>query len=208
MRLFRPSVIARWLYHDAIFRIRTTEKLLYLTFDDGPDPESTDDLLDILYKYNIKALFFCDGRAAEKYPDLINRIKKAGHLIGNHGYMHLNGWLTSLKRYVADVIKASHYTSSGFFRPPYGRLRFNQYRELKKRYKIVLWDIMIYDFDTSFGRNKSLRILKKKLRPGSVIVMHDTGKSYASEIIEEFILFAMDKGFRFDNLILFNSSPV
>jgi peptidoglycan/xylan/chitin deacetylase (PgdA/CDA1 family) len=97
MRLFRPCFIAGWLYPEAIFRIRTTEKLLCLTFDDGPDPGSTPQLLDILDKYNIKSLFFCDGRAAEKYPDLIKRMISRGHIIGNHGYSHLDGWRTSLK---------------------------------------------------------------------------------------------------------------
>ncbi|MCX6255166.1 MAG: polysaccharide deacetylase family protein [Bacteroidia bacterium] len=207
MRLFRPSLIAGWLYPEAIFRISTTEKVLCLTFDDGPDPDSTPQLLDILDKYDIKALFFCNGRAAEKYPGLIKRIISKGHLIGNHGYNHLNGWVTSRESYVADVANAAPYTSSSLFRPPYGHLRFNQYKKLGETYKIVFWDIMPYDFDSRLSSKKSLLILKKKIRPGSVIVLHDNTKNKSTEFIEDFILFTRNEGYRFDNSVVFGSSP-
>jgi len=198
MRLFRPGFFACWLYPEAIFRIKTTEKLLCLTFDDGPNPDSTPQILDILDLYNIKAMFFCDGRAAEKYPDLINQITTHGHVIGNHGYNHLNGWETSTENYIADIEKAAANTSGSLFRPPYGRLRFGQYRKLKKRYKIVFWDLMPYDFDASFGSENSLMILKSKIRPGSVIVLHDKTNSAAIKILEEFLAFAVGEGYRFE----------
>ena len=202
MRLFRLCFISGWIYPDAIFRNRTTEKLLYLTFDDGPDPDSTSQLLDLLKKYNIKALFFCDGRAAENYPDLIDKIKSDGHLIGNHGYDHLNGWKTPLNDYITDAEKAALYTSSSLFRPPFGRLRLDQYRKLNETYKIVFWDIMPYDFDSRLGSKTSLEILKIKIRPGSIIVLHDNKTSNSHEYIEEYILFARDEGYRFDPLFL------
>lgn len=198
MRLFRPCFFARCLYPDAIFRIKTTEKLLYLTFDDGPDSDSTPQLLDILDLYNIKAQFFCNGRAALKYPDLVNTIKVRGHKAGNHGYGHLNGWLTTTKRYIDDISEAAPYTSYDLFRPPYGRLRFAQYRKLKRNYKIVFWDLMPYDFDISFGSENSLRILKSKIRPGSIIVLHDTPNSNANKILDEFITFSLKEGYRFE----------
>jgi peptidoglycan/xylan/chitin deacetylase (PgdA/CDA1 family) len=197
MRLFRPGFIARYLYPEAIFRIKTTEKLLCLTFDDGPNPDSSPQLLDLLDRHNIKAVFYCDGRAAEKYPSLINQITSKGHIMGNHGYNHLNGWNTSTEKYFADIEKAAVSTSGSLFRPPYGRLRLGQYMKLKKRYKIVFWDIMPYDFDASFGSENSLKILKNKIRPGSVIVLHDNPNSAAIKILKEFLAFAADEGYRF-----------
>ena len=197
MRFFRPVFFTGVLYPEVIFRLRTTDKFLCLTFDDGPDPDSTPQLLEILDSHKVKALFFCDGAAAEKYPVLIDQMKSEGHIIGNHGYNHLSGFTTSLNRYVADITKASRFTSSIFFRPQYGHLRFTQYKKLSKVYKIFYWDIMPYDFDKSFGSENSLRILKNKVRPGSIIVLHDNHDSFANTIIDDFISFAENAGFKF-----------
>ena len=199
MRLFRPVFFAGWLYPEAIFRVRTTSKVLYLTFDDGPDPVSTPQLLGILKMHDIKALFFCDGRAAEKFPYLITQMRKEGHLIGNHGYSHFDGWHTDPDKYISDVIRASEFTSDKIFRPPYGRLS-NKQKRLLKSYKIIFWDIMAYDFDASFGSSKSLGILKKRKRPGSIIVLHDKASSCANVIIDEFITSAISSGYRFELL--------
>jgi peptidoglycan/xylan/chitin deacetylase (PgdA/CDA1 family) len=197
MRLFRPFFFAQCLYPDAIFRIKTTRKELWLTFDDGPDPVSTPGLLNILGKHDVKALFFCNGSAAEKYPDLIEQIKAQGHLIGNHGYSHLNGWKTPVSEYLIDVERASVVTSSVFFRPSYGRLKISQYLKLRKKYKIIFWDLMPYDFDMSFGTDKSMKILIEKLRPGSVIVLHDRPESTLNKDLEYFIRTALEQGYAF-----------
>ena len=200
MRLFRPCLFVHWLYRDALFRIKSTEKILYLTFDDGPDPGSTLKLLDILDLHQIKAQFFCSGKAAKQYPDLTQAIRNRGHLLGNHGFHHVNGWTTSLTNYISDTSEAAQYTSSDFFRPPYGRLRFRQYRLLKREYKIIFWDLMPYDFDPSFGREKVLFTLKSKIRPGSIIVLHDTSGSLANEVLTEFLPFALNRQYRFELL--------
>jgi peptidoglycan-N-acetylglucosamine deacetylase len=200
MRLFRPGFLAACLYPETIFRIKTTEKVLYLTFDDGPDQGSTPQLLDILSRYNINALFFCSGYAAEMNPALLKLLRSEGHLIGNHGYNHLDGWRTDPVTYNSDLIRASCFTSAKIFRPPFGRLSFKQRRKVLESYKIILWDIMAYDFDISFGRDKSLRVLKEKIRPGSIIVLHDKVSSCANSILEEFIVFARDQGYRFELL--------
>ncbi len=206
MRLFRPFFFSALLYPGAIFRLKTAEKLLCLTFDDGPDPLSTMRLLDMLDRFAVKAVFFCTGIKAEKYPELINKIKARGHLIGNHGYTHLNGWIISTEKYVADVNEAAPFTSYRLFRPPFGYLRYSQYIKLRDTFKIVFWDVMPYDFDNLFETSRSLQILKKKIRPGSVIVLHDTSESNAINLIEDFILFAIEKGYRFDNSALSDSS--
>jgi peptidoglycan-N-acetylglucosamine deacetylase len=198
MRLFRPFFFAGWVFPDALFRIKTDEKLLYLTFDDGPDPDSTPQLLNILDEYSVKVLFFCGGETAEKYPELVNLMISRGHLIGNHGYMHLDGLRTSTEKYLKNVLKADGVTSSVMFRPPFGRMRIKQYRRLKKQYRIILWDIMPYDFARSFGSHRSLQILMKKIRPGSIIVLHDSPSSLANTITGEFISNAVSSGYRFE----------
>jgi peptidoglycan/xylan/chitin deacetylase (PgdA/CDA1 family) len=198
MRLFRPSLFTVRLFPEALFREKTTEKVLYLTFDDGPDIKSTNLLLDILEKHKTIAVFFCSGKAASQNRNLIERIKSGGHLIGNHGYAHLNGFLTSKHKYLEDMERAGEFTSVTLFRPPYGRLRLSQYRAIIKKYRIIMWDIMPYDFDKRFGGVRSLAILKKMIRPGSVIVLHDKPESSANEFLEEFILFALREGYTFD----------
>jgi peptidoglycan/xylan/chitin deacetylase (PgdA/CDA1 family) len=198
MRLFRPGILAGCLYREALFRVKTTEKVLFLTFDDGPDPVSTPQLLHILKEHGIKALFFCIGDRAVEHPELMNQIVGEGHLSGNHGYSHLDGWKTNSDRYIEDIKRASDITSDKIFRPPYGRLSFKQKKNLLNSYKIVFWDLMAYDFDISFGWQNSLKILKNKIRPGSIIVLHDSSSSSAIIILEEFIKYALSKGYRFE----------
>lgn len=197
MRFFRPCFIAGWIFPEALFRIRTDDKLIYLTFDDGPDSTSTPLLLDVLRKHNIKAHFFCCGNSAEKFPELVKLIVSEGHIIGNHSYSHPDGWKSSVKRYVRDVDTASQFTSGKYFRPPYGHLRLRQYFILKKRYKIVFWDIMPYDFDDAFPKTDSLKILNRKIREGSVIVMHDRYHSDMPEYLNRFIESATKSGYKF-----------
>lgn len=168
-----------------------------LTFDDGPDPDSTIRILNILEKHKIKAIFFCKGKAAEKYPEIVDRIRSAGHIVGNHGYEHLNGWRCTTEKYLKNAESAVPFTSDLLFRPPYGRMRLGQYSRLKASFKIMFWDIMPYDFDESFGAENSLRILKKKIRPGSVIVLHDTPRSFVPSILNDFIIHTYAKGYKF-----------
>ncbi len=198
MRLFRPWLLSRCLYPQAIFRIKTEEGILCLTFDDGPDPGSTPAVLKILDEHNVKALFFCTGQAAEKFPDLIAEIGNQGHIIGNHGYSHLDGFKTSVRKYCEDSENAARITSYRYFRPPYGHLRLTQYLKISKTCKIIFWDIMAYDFDKSFGAERSLRLLNRRIRPGAIIVLHDTPDSTCKYFLEEFIESSVYKGYRFE----------
>lgn len=197
MRLFRPWLFYAILYPSALFRIRTGERTACLTFDDGPDPSSTPDILRILDKYNIKAVFFCSGESAAKHPELTSGIRSAGHLTGNHGYRHLDGWRTPTGIYINNVREADALTSDKYFRPPFGRMTPVQYRELSKKYKIILWDIMAYDFDPAFGDDRSLKVLKRKIRPGSVIVLHDSPKAFAADFLVRFLEEALSEGYTF-----------
>lgn len=197
LRFFRPPFPARLFYPDALFRIDTPEKVVYLTFDDGPTANSTERILEILSRYHIRALFFCTGRSAQENPGLLDQIRSSGHAIGNHGYLHLDGFKCSVKEYVRNAETSLLVTYTTLFRPPYGRMRLLQYRELKRRFKIYLWDLMVYDFDGEFGSGRSLKILKNLVRPGSVIVFHDHSTSTVHEFLEEFILFCFENDYRF-----------
>jgi peptidoglycan-N-acetylglucosamine deacetylase len=197
MRFFRPLWFSRLLYPDALFRVKTKEKVIYLTFDDGPVPETTFRLLRILSDNLVKAVFFCTGEAAFANPQIIGAIKESGHIIGNHGFFHPDGFLKNTEEYLEDVKKASEVTSKNIFRPPFGRMKRSQYLMLKKDYKIIMWDIMPYDFDPEFGSARSLAVVKKLMRPGSIIVIHDNSKSCMLEFIEEFIVYSKKEGYRF-----------
>jgi peptidoglycan-N-acetylglucosamine deacetylase len=198
MRLFRAWFLFRCLYPEAIFRIRTDEKILFLTFDDGPDPVSTPYVLNTLGKHQVRAMFFCSGVLAEEFPDLIAEIINHGHIVGNHGYRHHDGWKIPAKEYYEDIEASSRFTSDKLFRPPYGHLNLNVYRELKKKYRIIFWDIMPYDFDPEVSAERSLKILSKKIRPGSIIVLHDSQDSSCREFLEDFLVSTLNKGFRFE----------
>lgn len=196
-RQARPFFPARWLFHEAVFRTKSSGNTALLTFDDGPSPESTPDLLDILDSAGVKAIFFCNGNQAEKHPDLVSEIKRRGHIVGNHGYFHISGWNTSVNDYCDNAARASLHTSDSLFRPPYGRLRIGQYRRLRKSYRIFFWDIMSFDYDTTFGAARSLELLKRKLRSGSVIVLHDTPASTCRTFLKEFIDSSQQLGYKF-----------
>lgn len=198
MRFFRPSLLAKLFYPDAVFRIRTSEKILYLTFDDGPNPGSTPLILEILEQKNAKAIFFCSGKAAEAYPALVETIRKQEHMVGNHCYDHLNGWRTSTDRYCNEVDRASDFTSDKIFRPPYGRMKRRQYNLLRRKYRIFMWDLMSYDYDRNFGVQRTLNAVKRKIRPGSVIVFHDKPSSSSLLMLRDFLEFSAARDYRFD----------
>jgi peptidoglycan/xylan/chitin deacetylase (PgdA/CDA1 family) len=197
MRLFRPFFLLKLVYPEAIFRISAAYKELCLTFDDCPNPDNTPHILEILEANDVKAVFFCSGCEAEKYPALVRLIISKGHIVGNHGYNHLSGWKTKVSEYIENAARADEFTSPVLFRPPYGRIRPAQYRVLIKKYRIVFWDLMPYDFDKKMASNRALNILKKKIRPGSVIVLHDKTSSSCLSFLEEFIKYAEDDGYKF-----------
>jgi peptidoglycan-N-acetylglucosamine deacetylase len=151
----------------------TAEKYIYLTFDDGPHPESTPELLKILSEYQARASFFCTGENAEKYPGIFEMIVEKGHAIGLHGYGHLNGFWTDTKKYIPDLKKAAGIIPSELFRPPYGRLSPMQYLKLKNNFRIYYWDILFRDYHPRFNPELALQQAKRHIKPGTIIAMHD-----------------------------------
>lgn len=174
----RPPVLVRWLLPQALWSMPTASQSVYLTFDDGPDPTATPFVLDCLRQYGAKATFFLLGRNAERYPDLVQRILDEGHAIGNHGYNHLSGWAHPFDRYLADVKKAEKSIPSNLFRPPYGRITRSQCRNMSKSYKVVMWDVMSYDFHPGYDAKQCVRNVLDYTRAGSIIVFHDNPKAY------------------------------
>ncbi len=155
------------------------EKLVYLTFDDGPTPVVTDFVLQQLAVYQFKATFFLIGDRAQRYPQLLHEVIASGHGIGNHTYNHHNAWKHTTASYVENVLAAGKVIDSLLFRPPYGRITPGVTRELtNKGFHIVLWDVLSGDFDTKRSAENCLKNLKTSTRNGSIIVFHDSKKSY------------------------------
>lgn len=175
--LTRPPKIIRKFYKDSIWRIEAPTPTLYLTFDDGPIPELTPWVLDILDKYQIKATFFCVGENVLKYPEIVKRIQNDGHKIGNHTYNHLKGWGISNKQYFNNIKECNNLLESNLFRPPYGRIKHSQYKSIKKIYKVVFWDVLSHDYSSKISPEACLKNSIKYTRNGSIIVFHDNLKA-------------------------------
>jgi peptidoglycan/xylan/chitin deacetylase (PgdA/CDA1 family) len=179
--LKRTPWLFQKIFSERIWRINTNEKILYLTFDDGPHPEATLFVLDELKKFDAKATFFCVGRNVQENFGVYEKIISEGHRVGNHTYSHLNGWKTNDKIYLEDITKASKIIDSHLFRPPYGKITRFQVKALsgeKLRMKTIMWEVLSGDFDPAVtGENCYLNVLNNA-REGSVIVFHDSAKSF------------------------------
>lgn len=153
------------------------ESDVYLTFDDGPTPGNTEWILDTLARYDARATFFCLGKNAEQYPETYRKIVDAGHKVGNHTYSHQKGWRMGVERYVEDVDLARQFIQSDLFRPPYGRIKPSQAKRLAERYTLVMWDVISRDYSNLITPRQCTRNVLKHIRPGSIVVFHDSPKS-------------------------------
>lgn len=178
LKLYKTPSLVQKAVSGIVWKIPTQKPKLYLTFDDGPTPEVTLWVLDLLKRYNAKATFFCLGKNIEKHPEIFERIKIEGHAIGNHSFDHPRGKVTTNGKYFENIEKADKLIESRLFRPPYGSLKISQYRELKKKYKIVLWDLLSYDFELDLDLEESIFNMKSKVENGSILVFHDSKKAF------------------------------
>ncbi len=175
-----PWILKKW-YSRLIWDIPSREKILYLTFDDGPHPEITPFVLDELNKYQAKATFFCIGNNVEAYPQVYKRVLSEGHRVGNHTHDHLNGWKTPDKQYIGSIGQAAKWIDSDLFRPPYGRISAFQAKVLRNAplsYRIVMWGVLSGDFDRNLSPGKCARNVTKNAGPGSIVVFHDSEKAF------------------------------
>ncbi len=175
--LIQPSKLIKKFYSKAIWNIHTSEKEIYLTFDDGPIPGLTEWILDTLDRYNAKATFFCVGDNILKHPNIFDRILKEGHQVANHTQNHIKGFSYDLEDYLNNVEQCEVLTKSKIFRPPYGQLRKSQYRKLLQNgYRIVLWDVISYDYE-KISAEQCFKNVSKNIKKGSVVLFHDNYKA-------------------------------
>ena len=157
----------------------TKHKRIYLSFDDGPHPTITNFVLDTLRENGIKATFFCIGDNVLKYPETFERIVKEQHSIGNHTHNHLNGWKTDNIQYYKNILQAAKHIPSKLFRPPYGKIKPTQANYLlKKGWRIIMWNSLSADFDTSIDGVTCFNNVKSTMENGSIVVFHDSEKAF------------------------------
>ncbi|MBK8954778.1 MAG: polysaccharide deacetylase family protein [Saprospiraceae bacterium] len=190
------------IFPDLIWRIETPAKELYLSFDDGPIPEVTPWILEQLYAYEAKASFFCVGENAEKYPELLERIREENHTIGSHSYNHLSGWQTDNLAYILNVRKGARACGSRLYRPPYGKIKPSQTRILKHHYKIIMWDVLSGDFDPDLSAEACYQNVVRNSLPGSIVVFHDSikSKSKLKSVLPRVLDHFSNLGYRFKAL--------
>ena len=180
----KPYLVKTPKFVQRLFPKRTwvfpyNEDKVYLTFDDGPIPQVTPWVLDLLKEYDAKATFFCIGDNINKHPNVFKRLISEGHSIGNHTFHHLNGWKTKTETYLNNVLKNEELINSELlFRPPFGKLTSKQSKILQKKgYKIIMWDVLSADFDSQITKEKCLENVLNNIQPGSIVVFHDSLKS-------------------------------
>jgi len=184
MKLYpvKTPYFIRAFFKKWIWKIKTSEKKVFLTFDDGPIPKVTPWVIQQLKKYNAKATFFCIGDNIKKHPEVFQQILEEGHQIGNHTFNHLNGWKTSKKKYLNNILQAQKHLNINdekLFRPPYGKISLKQSKALKKHgYKIIMWDVLSGDFDQKICAAKCTQNVLKNTTNGSIIVFHDSLKAF------------------------------
>ena len=199
----KTPFVVKELFPNFIWKINTTKKELYLTFDDGPTPEITNWVLKVLSDFNAKATFFCVGKNVEKHPDIFQHIIDQDHTIGNHTHNHIKGWNTKTEDYLTNIEKASGIIPSKLFRPPYGQIKPKQGKKLiSMDYKVVMWNVLPFDWDNKVSEKTCLNNVISNTKNGSIIVFHDSIKASRNmqyclpKVLEHF----SEKGFVFKSI--------
>lgn len=197
--MFKSPKILKWIYPNRVWGISVSSPTVFLTLDDGPDPEITPWLLDFLKEQNVSATFFCVGSNCVKYPALYQRILSEGHAVGNHTMNHENGFKTNNEDYLNSIKQASSVIQSNLFRPPYGRMKQKLEKEICSDYKIIMWSWLSYDYD----RNVPLSTIFQKaesIKSGDILVFHDNKKTKdrLKELLPPIIEQLKTRGFQFE----------
>lgn len=201
MIIEQSNQLLRWIWR-GVWRMNKKVHKIYLTFDDGPNPETTQQVLDILTRHGIRATFFCVGDNVRKYPEEFAKLRAAGHIVGNHTMHHLRGFSTSRQNYLSDIAEADALIQSRLFRPPHGRITWCQLSALRSRYTVVFWDVITRDYNRKLTPEKILGIVKRYTRDGSIIVFHDSVKAAPNMLhaLEPSIVWLKEQGYDFGTL--------
>jgi len=210
--IFRTPFFLPLIYPQLVWKVRVSEKKIFLTFDDGPIPGPTEFVLEVLKKYDARATFFCIGDNVRKHPELFQKILDQGNVIGNHTFNHLKGWKYSTPEYVNNVALCEEQLGKArippqakgilpLFRPPYGRIKRSQINALNS-YRIIMWDVLTHDYQNSYSPERSLTNSIKATREGSIVVFHDSIKAERNMkyILPRYIDHFCEKGFSFETL--------
>ena len=203
MKLTRVPNWIRKSKSDRIWDFSVSSQSIYLTFDDGPQEEVTEWVLDLLDRENIQATFFCVGHNVSKNPKIFQRILETGHQVGNHSFSHPNAWKTSTDDYLKDIEKAKKVIRSGYFRPPYGKVSNKIVKAVKKMgMTTVMWSLLSYDFEDDLDTDKQLKNLFTKVEPGDIVVFHDSQKSFSNlkKMLPSFVKHVKDQGWSFSRI--------
>ena len=204
MLVERPATILRQVYPQALWRMNHRQRSVYLTFDDGPIPQATPFVLDVLDKSGVKATFFMVGENAVRYPYLLTDVRNRGHRVGNHTYNHLGGMQSFGNRYMENVLKAEEILQTGrLFRPPHGWMSLLQYRRmLRDSWQVVMWDVLTRDYNSHLTPEQVLDNVRRYTRPGSIITFHDSLKSIDKlrSVLPAAITWLKDQGYTFEVL--------
>lgn len=198
MYFFKTPNIFKKLFPSLVWEMPKKEKNIYLTFDDGPTENLTLWILNELDKYKAKGTFFCVGNNVVNHPEKFARILTSGNTAGNHTFNHLDGWKNSNNKYIQNVELCREFVPSGLFRPPYGHITPNLINKLK-RFKIIMWDVLSYDFHKKISKEKCLEVVLQHTEPGSIIVFHDSLKAEEKVmyVLPKVLKHFSDKGFEF-----------
>ena len=207
----KTNSLVKKIFSNLVWDVPNTENKIYLTFDDGPIPEITVWVLEELKKHDAKATFFCIGHNIEKHPEIFEKVINEGHSIGNHTFNHLNGWKTSTEEYLKNTFLCEEQIleskicnlKSKIFRPPYGKIKPSQSKKLRRLgYKIIMWDVLSADYDTSISPEKCLENVLQKVSSGSIIVFHDSVKAFPNleYTLPKALKYWTAKGFVFDTI--------
>jgi peptidoglycan/xylan/chitin deacetylase (PgdA/CDA1 family) len=191
------------LYPNVVWRKDKTQKKVYLTFDDGPIPECTPQILDILDRYGVQATFFMVAENAARYPHILERVRNQRHSVGNHTYHHIKGYKHSTQTYLQDIVNAEHVLQTSLFRPPHGRMTAQQKKALLEQgYTICLWDVLTHDYNPRYTVEHMMKVIKRYTRNGSIITCHDSLKSKDRilTLLPQMIEYLQEQGYEFATL--------